>query len=351
MRLSIGWGLLAIAGTLMGCAADADLDADIGETSDELRFVPPHCSLVFEREHRVNVGDGVSLHVLEKYSVRSLTVFPRRAILMLPPTLATNAIYDASVPGDDSFNALDRAAREGYFAYSLSYEGYGESSKPAHGGSVTAERMLEQTGKVVEWIRTKALADKVDIFGMSLGSSIAVALGGTESPTKRRYIGRIVLSSHVYKSVTPFFEQVFFSPEFRAFLENAPNGYIMTDADAYGPLMSSVEPAAWAWAAATLPGEYATGPTLEGFDLPVFDATKGRAKALQFWGDADPLTPLSDVAETQADYGGSIDLHVIPGGGHSIPLEAGRHELWGETYRFLDEGRTPVPQLGCPDPS
>lgn len=338
-----------MAGSLLGCAAETVSQDEVAETSDELfGFVPPHCSLVFSSEHQVNVGNGAKLHVIAKHSIRSLTVFPRRAILMLPPTLATNEIYDANVPGDPSFNALDRAAREGYFAYALSYEGYGKSSQPADGSTVTAERMLEQTGKVIEWIRLNALADEVDIFGMSVGSSLAVALGGTQSTTKQKYVGRIVLASHVYKSVTPFFEEVFFSPEFRAFLESAPNGYIETDPSAYGLLMDRAVPAAGAWAAATLPGRYATGPTLEGFDLPVFDAAHGRAPALQFWGDADLVTPLSDVAEFQADYGGDVDIRVISDGGHSLPLEEGRHELYDEMFEFLDEGRQPVPTLGCP---
>lgn len=349
MRLLVALSSLVMAGSLLGCAAEAVSQNDVAETSDELfGFVPPHCSLVFSSEHKVNVGNGVKLHVLAKHSIRSLTVFPRRAILMLPPTLATNAIYDAQVPGDPTFNALDRAAREGYFAYALSYEGYGESTQPEHGGTVTAERMLQQAGKVVEWIRVNALADEVDVFGMSIGSSIAVALGGTQSPTKQRYIGRVVLSSHVYQSVTPFFEQAFFSPEFRAFLESAPNGYIETDPSVYGLLMDRVEPAAFDWAGNALAGRYATGPTLEGFDLPVFNATYGRAPALQFWGDADPVTPLSDVADFQADYGGPVDLRVIPDGAHTLHLEEGRETLFDEMFDFLDEGRTPVPTLGCP---
>lgn len=349
MRLSIRWSFLAIACSVFGCAAEsAPLDEQVAATSAELNVVLPHCTLVFPKEHRIDVGDGAKLHLLEKHSIRSLSIYPRRAVLMLPPTLATNAIYDAQVPGDSSYNALERAALEGYFAFALSWEGYGQSSQPAHGGSVTAERMLEQTGKAVEWIRRHALADEVDIFGMSVGSSIAVALGGTESTTNPNYIGRIVLASHVYKSVTPFFQEVFFSPEFRGFLESAPNGYIETDPSAYGPLMSNLAPDAFTWATTTLSGRYATGPTLEGFDLPVFDATLGRAPALQFWGDADPVTPLSDVAEVQADYGGPIDLHVIPDGAHSLILEDGRDEVWDKTFEFLDEGRRPVPTLGCP---
>jgi len=349
MRLSIALSALVMAGSLMGCAAETVSQDNLGASSDELPGgVPAACKRIFSKEHKVNVGDGTKLHVIARHSVRALATHPRRAILLLPPTLATNEIYDARVPGDDSFNLLDRAALEGYFAYALSYEGYGESTHPADGSTVTAERMLNQAGKVVEWIRSQSHADQVDILGMSIGSSIAVALGGTQSPTNPNYVGRLVLTSHVYKNVTPFFQAVFFSPEFRAFLESAPNGYIETDPSAYGLLMDRVEPAAGLWAGNALSGVYATGPTLEGFDLPVFDATYGRAPALQFWGDADPVTPIADVGEFQADYGGSVDLRVIPEGGHTLLLEAGRETFFSEMFDFLDEGRAPVAQLGCP---
>ena len=351
MRLTVALSALAMAGSLMGCAAETAVsqDNDVAETSDELfGFVPPHCNLIFTSEHKVDVGGGVKLHVIAKHSVRSLAAIQRRAILMLPPTLATNVIYDAKVPGDNSYNELDRAARKGYFAYAVTYEGYGKSSQPADGSTVTAERMLNQIGKVVEWVRWNSLADKVDLFGMSLGSNLAVALGGTQSPINRHHVGRLILTSHVYKSVTPFFEQAFFSPEFRAFLESAPNGYIETDPSAYGALMDHVEPAALNWLGNALSGRYATGPTLEGFDLPVFDGVYGRAPALQFWGDEDPVTPLSDVAQFQSEYGGPVDLRVIPNGGHSLALEPGREAFFSEMFGFLDQGRLPIPTLGCP---
>lgn len=351
MRLSMGWSFLAaMACSLLGCATEDVAEPNLQETGDELNFVLPHCNILYESEQRVNVGQGVKLNVVSKHSIRSLSAWPRRAILMLPPTLATNNIYNANIPGDPSYNALERAAKAGYYAYSLDYEGYGKSTKPAHGGTVTAERMLAQAGKVVEWIRTNSLADKVDVVGMSIGSNIAAALGGTASPTKRSYIGKVVLASNVYKSVTPFFEQMFFTPEFRAFLESAPNGYITTDAAAYGPLFAQASPPAFTWATVNLPGTYATGPTLEGFDLPVFDATRARAEALQVWGDADPVTPLADVADFQADYGGPISLHVIPDGGHSLLLEDGRNDLWSHAFQFLDQGRPSIPTLGCPAP-
>ncbi len=69
------------------------------------------------------------------------------------------------------------------------------------------------------------------------------------------------------------------------------------------------------WAFSTFSGVYATDPTLEGFELPIYPAEDGRAPLLQFWGDEDPVTPLADVAAFQAEYGGPADVVVLPGGG------------------------------------
>lgn len=287
---------------------------------------------VFSLEHDVRVAPGVHLHVLEKFTARSLLRPERRALLMLTGTLVTNAQYDAPTP----YNSLERAARAGYFGFSASYEGYGESSIPANGAVVTAERLLPEMGQVVEWIRRHRLVRRVDLLAASLGSSLAVELGGTHSPINRRHVGKIVLTANVYKGVTPLFQSVFFTPEFRAFLEGAPNGYVQTPPEAYGLIVLQAEPAAQAYAFSAFPGVYSTGPTLEGFELPVFPAEHGRAPMLQFWGDQDPITPLSDVQQFQSEYGGPACLSTLPGGGHAPNFEPVKETFWSQTFAFLN---------------
>src|SRR5690606_19575562 len=117
-----------------------------------------------ELEHFVNVGQGVRLHVRERFSGRSVLRVPRRALLMIPPTLATNEIFDARVDGDLGYNALHRAAERGYFAFAVSYEGYGESTTPADGKTVTGERSLAQMRKVLQWVRSERAVPRVDLF-------------------------------------------------------------------------------------------------------------------------------------------------------------------------------------------
>ena len=349
-----GYVLTGLAALLMlACGSSVDRTGEpeaiaSAEEPLDVEFCPAACDQVFTREHYVPVGDGATLHVVEKFTLASIATFPNRALLMLTGTLVTNKQYDTDVPGDESYDALVQAARQGYFAYSASYEGYGLSSHPEDGSTVTADRMLVQMGDLVEWIRHRRGVPKVDLMGASLGSSLCVALGGELSPIPRRHVGRIVLTSHVYKEVTPLFQEIFFNPELLAFLQNAPNGYVETGPDAYGLILSHVTPEVGAWAYATFPGEYATGPTLEGFDLPVFDAEYGRAPALQVWGDQDPITPLSDVARFQSEYGGLVDLAVIPGGAHALTLEPTREQMWNAVFAFLDEGAPYGHHFTCP---
>ena len=330
----------------LGCSSpdvsEESSDAALGEIQMELHQaswdrLKQLCDREFEFEHQVDVGDGVRLHVLERFSGRAAVRFPRRAMLMIPPTLATNEVYDADVSGDVTYNSLHQLASRGFFGFALSYEGYGESTRPADGTIVTAERSLQQAGEVVEWIRAKRGVPRVDLFGMSVGAGIASALGGTESPIERQHINRLVITTQVYASFTEELHALF-TPEFQAFLESLPNGYLETTPDFYIPVVSELEPEALAWFFEAIPGSYAVGPTLEAFDLPVFQANEGRAPMLQFYGLRDPVAPLQDAQQFQMEYGGAHQLVVYEQAGHSPALEPVRHDLWDEAEQFLNKG-------------
>ena len=331
--------LLLTALLPMGCADPglAQEEALLAEL-EERRGDHAWCDQLFIQEHMVETADGTLLRVTEAFSTASVLRLPRRAVFMLPGTLVTGDQWNMEVDATGDFSALQRAAREGYFAYAVTYEGYPGSEQPDDGSTVTAERSLEQMGEVVEWIRRRRLVGRVDLFGASFGSSLATALGGKKSPIPRWHVGRIVLQAMVYKEVTPLFQEVFFSPEVQALLESAPNGYILTAPEMYGLILLGADPDAADYGFATFPDVYATGPTLAGFDLPLFDAAFGRAPVLQFWGDADPITPYSDAEQFQAEYGGDASLVVLPGAGHApyIGDAVTRDIFWSESLDFLD---------------
>jgi pimeloyl-ACP methyl ester carboxylesterase len=343
---------LTIAGVLFAGCADGPSASDVQQqVLDEVEWRsldPDFCEEIFTFEHQIDVGDGVVVRVVEKFSPASVLRFPRRALLMLPGTLVTGDMYDIDVDDPVDFSALNRAARAGFYAYAVTYEGYPGSSAPDDGSTVTAPRMLAQMGEVVQWIRKNRLVLRVDLLGASIGSSLATALGGEHSPLPKVAIGRLILMALVYKQVTPLFEQVFFSPEVQELLENAPNGYIGTAPEMYGLLLADSDPTAAAWCFENFPDVYATGPTLEGFDLPLFEAQHGRAPALQMWGDLDLITPLQDVEQFQSEYGGSSELRILPGAGHAPYMAAPdlTEAFWSETFEFLDYGPVNV-YLAC----
>lgn len=319
-------------------AARAQLAA-VQEESSSLASVvlPDLCSQEFRFEHWINVEDGVTIHVIERFSGRSLLRFPHRALLMLPATLAANNYFDAEVEGDPSFNALHQAASRGFFGFAMSYEGFGESTPPEDGRTVTAARLLEHTGKVLEWIRTHRGVPQVDVFGTSIGAGVAMALGGTESSINYRHVNRVVIATNVYKQFSPATQAVF-TPEFKAFLLSLPGGYITTTPATYVPIFAGMDPAALAWANANIPGTYPVGPLLEGFELPFFEAAPGRVPLLQFWGSDSPTTPLSDVEQLQSEYGGPHQLVVYAGAAHNPILEPVRHQFWDQVEAFLNAG-------------
>jgi pimeloyl-ACP methyl ester carboxylesterase len=321
--------LLLVLSALFGCSQAAD---DAATSSQALCGGSPEP--VFTADHFVKISPDVTLHVVEKYTASAEHRAHHRALLMLSGTLVSSIEFDLPSP----YNALDRAARAGYFAYAVDYEGYGQSSLPPDGKTVTAPRLLNEMGQVVEWIRHAQNVRRVDLLGSSLGSSLAVELGGVNSPIDRRHVGKLLLTSVVYENVTPQFEAAFFNPAFEQLLLTIPGGYIQTTPDAYGPIVLFAEPAAAAAVAAEVPGVYAVGPTLAGFHLPIYPAQDGRAPVMQFWGDEDPITPLSDLQQFQSEYGGSASYTVLAGSGHIPFYSSAKDTFWNDAFAFLARG-------------
>jgi pimeloyl-ACP methyl ester carboxylesterase len=324
---------VALGGSgLLGCAGS-------GEEHGCAMVQTDSCArdAIITRDHFLQTASGATLHVVERYRESALDRAHPRAVLMLPATLVTNIIWNAGVPGLPEYDGLERGARAGYLSYTLDYEGYGSSSKPADGRDVDIARLTQDAGDVVRWIRERGRARRVDVIGSSLGSSIAVALGSTASPIPRRWIGHVVLTANVYKTVTPLMRQQFFTPANEALLEAAPGGYITTARSMYGLVLVAADPIAQSYCFQSCPGVYAVGPTLVGFDLPNFDAHTGRAPLLQFWGDHDLVTPFSDVEQFQVEYGGPHAVVVLEGGAHVPQWEPVRDRFWADTFAFLDD--------------
>jgi pimeloyl-ACP methyl ester carboxylesterase len=238
------------------------------------------------------------------------------------------------VPG---FNCLERAAENGYEAFALSYEGSGGSSFPSDGTTIQLPQMVEDAAAAVEWIRASTGAERVDLFGSSVGSFVAMELGSDPSPVGIDHIGGLVLTGVIYEEPSaggaPLLAQLVASAQDDA---TNPTGYFVTTPADYAPLFASSDPRVAAWGMAALPGDYALGPLLCSSHLPVFDASLATAPALQVWGDHDPLTPEADVELFQSTYRGPIALYVVEGGGHVPYYEPKADDVWRVAFDFLD---------------
>jgi len=279
--------------------------------------------------HTVPVRDGAWLELRERRPPAAWARQPRRAVLMLHGALSHAGQYDA--PGD---SPLDRMARAGFFAFALSYEGEGRSSPTADGAGLTPERLAQQVGDVVEWIRRARGVASVDLLGSSLGSSLAVILGSTESPIDRRHVGRLVLTALVHRSTTPALRQALPAPVADA-ADPSSSGFVTTDAATYAPVLRRASPPIARWLGHVLAGRHPVGPVEAASRLPLFRAEDGRAPALLVWSDDDPLMAREDVASFEETYGAPLQAVALPGSGHVPYYEAVREAFWGEVLSFL----------------
>jgi pimeloyl-ACP methyl ester carboxylesterase len=305
--------LVLLSLVLLGCGAPSE-DGEARSVSAALRSACP-CASNFA----VTTPEA-TIDVIGRPSVNGCT-WDRRVLLMLTGAMVTARAYDADVPG---YNALDRAAQAGFYAFAMTYEGYGESSRPADGRDVEPQRMARAAGAVIEALRQRYRVDEVDLFGASIGALIAAHLGGLDSPIDRRHVGRVVLNGIVYRPIPP-----------GAFPPGDANGYLTTEPATYAPLLADAEPDVQAWGLATFPGDYAIGPTLAAASLPIFDMKRARAPALLVWGARDGLTPRGDVDAFRADYGGPITMVVLPAAGHVPFYHSSAEDFWTTVFGFL----------------
>ena len=285
--------------------------------------------------HCVEVEPGVLLHVIETTPDAAVARSPERALLLMPATLVTGRHWDSDVDDTDDYSGLARGARAGFHTYTFDYYGYGSSTKPASGLDANRERLLAHTGALIEWIRARSGAAQVDMSGISLGSLLAFAVGGVGGPVPASHVGKLVLTSIVYKNAALPLQLTLLSPAGCAAMANSPNGYLDTNPAIYAPLIGDSEPEAQLWCYQNCPGRYSAGPTLTGCALPVFEASIARAPALILLGSNDKASERTDVDRFVAEYGGPKEFRVLQGGAHTFHWEAIRDDFWEQTFDFL----------------
>ena len=306
-------------------------------TTDSLHETELGLDHVFTLDHEVAIGTGRRIYVRESFTLASLLRFPRRSILMAGATPVTGDFYD---PPFDGYRASERLARRGFFVFVADQEGSGRSSFPDDGFAVTYASQTDAMRRVVDWIRNRRQVAGVDLVNESIAGVFAMPLCG--EPQRVR---SCTVASMLYRTGTEFFNAVFNSPEFRAFILGSPNGYLTTVPDTYFNIVAAASPDMATWVRDTMPGPYAAGMLVEDLNtnFGMLDPTGARVPGLVIRGEHDQNVPPSDTEELAAAYGslhgaGPARLVAIPGGGHAARIEPQPRgqQYWDAVVDFVD---------------
>ena len=324
-----------VVGTLLcGCALD-DVDGLPETSNEEAALSFPH-GPVITRTHTIRLGKHRRVVARESFTVDSLLRWPRRAILFLNGTPTTGELFNIPI---DGYRGREMLARRGFFAFTIDFEGSGESTYPEDGFSLTFDVHTDAMRQVVDYIRLVRLVPRVDVLGEAEGGGVAVQLCADAVR-----IRSCTLSSMLYKTPTEAFSAFFQSPEFRAMVFGAPQGYLDIPPELYFNVLVAAPPDVAAWALATQPGRYSMGIIAEELaGLPAFDPTGAKVPGLIIRGELDQNAPPSDTLELAQDYGAvggaaPPTIVTIPGAMMQPRLEGPPHneQFWDAVLDFID---------------
>lgn len=302
------------------------------ELEDESQPLKSILDRVFKIDRFVRYEPGKRLFVTEYFTIRTLLRHPTRAVIFLTGPEFRGDFLDIPVEG---YSGPAMAAKRGFFAYTLDYVGVGRSHIPENGSQINYLTNAPAVRELIERVRLRRGAEKVDLVGEHYGGEIAAAIAAEFPDTIRS----VVMSTMNYEAISQQVIETFLTPELEAFLRSEPDGYWEPDLLALTLFFSDNEELR-EYVFATQAGSYPTGAFLQFFDLglPVIDAAAQQVPLLLIAGELDGFLVPGDMENLEADWGGDSTLVVIPGAHKAPRIEtaeiAGR--FFQEVFDFLD---------------
>ena len=310
--------------------ADAEL---AGVLVDPEAADPAVLDRVHRLEHRVDAGAGMEIAITETMSARCLLRTPRRAVIHLSGPVTVRSCWNIPVP---AYDGGARDAARGIHSFTLDYVGFGESTRPENGATVTPLDEVAPLRVALAYLQQRRrITVGFDLVVESVGGGIATQLAADDT-----LVRSVVLTTIMYTGMSDLAASMLLSDEYRAHLESFADGYFVTDGPYYGQFTAPSPAAVGAWFAATQPNRYPTGFFLRMFEgYPYFDPSVARAEGLVLPGPGDFVTPEGDAEALARDYGkDGAQLTMVEGGGHTPRFEAVDvvERYWQHVYDFID---------------
>lgn len=145
------------------------------------KYLSGETDLVFEQYYVPTSDAGIEIHVRNKRPASMTQFRPDRTIVIIHgATFSSGSLYDVPFNG---MSFLDFLAAAGYDVHALDVRGYGQSSRPSEMESpaddsapvIGTDTGVDDLGVVVDHVRALRGLERVCVFGMSWGGTVAGA--------------------------------------------------------------------------------------------------------------------------------------------------------------------------------
>lgn len=307
--------------------------------------------LVTEEFKVPSPAPGIELYVRNKHPVDKVAYPSNRIALFLHgATFSSESTFDLAL---DGLSWMDYIAQAGYDVYLVDVRGFGRSTRPpemneppaSHAPLLSAVDAADDLGAVVNFIRHRRGAAKLDLIGWSWGSLVAALYTGTHPGS----IDKLVLYAPAWvnphrgpaaECLAAAYRLVDVAETRTRWLQGVP-----------AAKQTSLIPAGWfeQWVAANVATDPAAAHDRAGFiRVPnrrpsggpePFDPANIRTPTLLVKAEWDSETP---AAMAQALFARLVNTPYkqyleIGEGTHSIMLERNRLQLFRAVQHFMDE--------------